>query len=191
LRAPLDAQLSCADAVIVVGPGTGAAPVSAAAAARDIPVFQARLEPQAVAAVRGARVLAFAGIAKPDKFFATLADAGATVARKRSFPDHHAYTGAEARALCAAADGEELMLVTTEKDRVRLDGDGELKELASRAFALSVKLVIEEADAFTRLLLGKLAATGSGLGGGGHAESAAAERRRDSRRPPAAPRSNT
>ena len=72
--------------------------------ARALPVFRARLEPDAevVAALGGGRVLAFAGIGDPDKFFATLRDAGVAVAATRSFPDHHRFTGAEAQALCDA-----------------------------------------------------------------------------------------
>jgi tetraacyldisaccharide 4'-kinase len=159
LRAPLDAQLSCAHAVIMVGLGAGAVQVAAAADTRGIPVFYARLEPDAgfLAALGGGPVLAFAGIGDPDKFFATLADAGVAVAHKRSFPDHHPYTRAEAKALCAAADRDRLVLVTTEKDYARLVGSDELKELAGRARALPISLTLDHADAFKRLMLAKLA----------------------------------
>src|SRR5947209_14330597 len=94
LRAPLDAQLTRAHALVVVGTSSRAAAVAAAARARDIPVLQARLRPDAafIAGLGGARVLAFAGIGDPEKFFATLADAGVALAARRSFPDHHRYT---------------------------------------------------------------------------------------------------
>jgi tetraacyldisaccharide 4'-kinase len=162
LRAPLAAQLRRADAVVVVGHGDGALGVAAAAQARGVPVFAARLEPEAgfIAALGGGRALAFAGIGDPEKFFATLADAGIAVAAKRSFPDHHPYTRAEARALCEGADREGLVLVTTEKDLVRLAGDDEVADLAAHAHALPVRLVFEDEDAFKRLMLVGLARSG-------------------------------
>ncbi len=94
LRAPLAAQLARAHALVVVGAGPNAASVVADARARSIPVFRADLQPDAgfLAALGGGRVLAFAGIGDPDKFFATLAGAGVEVAATRSFPDHHRYT---------------------------------------------------------------------------------------------------
>src|SRR5262245_12159242 len=108
LRAPLAAQLDRAHAVVLVGAAGATAPVLAQARARDLPVFQARLEPDAagVAALGRARVLAFAGIGDPEKLFATLADAGVAVAARRSFADHHRYTLAEARSLCDEADAK-------------------------------------------------------------------------------------
>src|SRR4029453_16121293 len=65
LRAPLDAQLARADAVILVGAmGEPASAAGAAVEARKRPLFQARLDPdrEAVAALTGRPVLAFAGI---------------------------------------------------------------------------------------------------------------------------------
>jgi len=160
LRAPLDAQLERADAIIVVGPIAGAAAMLDAAATRGLPVFQACLEPDAdcIAALGRGRVLAFAGIGDPHKVFATLAEAGVAVAAARSFPDHHRYTPAEARSLCQQADDEGLVLVTTEKDRARLEGDAALAELAARARALPVTLVLDREAAFKTLLLARIAA---------------------------------
>src|SRR5438132_309 len=131
LRAPLGAQLARAHALVVIGTSLGAADVAADARARNLPVFHARLEPDAgfVAALGGGRVLAFAGIGDPEKFFATLSDAGVAVAATRSFPDHHRFTPDEARALCEDADREGLILVTTEKDLARLAGDEDVAEL--------------------------------------------------------------
>jgi tetraacyldisaccharide 4'-kinase len=70
-----------------------------------------------------------------------------------SFPDHHRYTPSDARALLKTADAENLMLLTTEKDLVRLGSRRRLATLAARANALSVRLVIEEASAFRALIL--------------------------------------
>ncbi|HEY4891045.1 MAG TPA: tetraacyldisaccharide 4'-kinase, partial [Reyranella sp.] len=159
LRAPLMTQLARADALVVVGPSQAAAGVTALARARGVPVFDAGLAPDAaaVAALAGARVLAFAGIGDPQKLFATLAAAGIAVAATRSFPDHHRYTPAQAGMLCAQADREALMLVTTEKDMVRMQGDAGVAALAARSRALPVTLMLADPDGFWRLLRARLA----------------------------------
>jgi tetraacyldisaccharide 4'-kinase len=158
LRAPLDAQLARTHALLVIGIGAGADDV--VKEARAIPVFVARLQPDAgfVTAQRGARVLAFAGIGDPPKFFATLSEAGVAVAATRSFPDHHRYTRAEAQALCDEAERAGLALVTTEKDLARLAGDDAAAPLAERAHALPVTLAFEREDVFKTLLLERMAA---------------------------------
>jgi len=161
LRAPFDAQLERADAVVVVGTMSGAgAAVAAMAQARKRPLFRARFVPDrdAVAALMGRRVLAFAGIGDPEKAFATLQDAGIAVAATRSFADHHRYTPQEAQSLCRQADADGFVLVTTEKDRARLQGDDAMMELAARVRALPVSLVVEEEAAWGRLLAERLAA---------------------------------
>jgi tetraacyldisaccharide 4'-kinase len=159
LRAPLSTQIVRADALVVVGTSNAADGVRALACAHGVPVFRASLEPDAdvVAALAGARALAFAGIGDPEKLFATLAGAGITVAATRSFPDHHPYTRAEAEMLCEQADRAALLLVTTEKDLVRMQGDENVAALAARARALPVTFAFEDRAAFLRLLRTKLA----------------------------------
>ncbi len=106
-----------------------------------------------MAALGGRKVLAFAGIGDPDKFFATLTQAGIEIGERASFSDHHRYTAAEAQALIARADAANLVLVTTEKDLARLSGDPGLSTLAARASALPVRLLVEEADMFRAMIL--------------------------------------
>jgi tetraacyldisaccharide 4'-kinase len=155
LRAPLGTQMARADAVVLVDPPHHTAAIVERARQRQVAIYHARLEPDrdTMAALSGRKVLAFAGIGDPEKFFATLADAGIAVAERVSFPDHHRYRAADARALLARADADNLMLLTTEKDLVRLAGKRRLATLSARANALPVRLVIEEADAFRDLIL--------------------------------------
>jgi tetraacyldisaccharide 4'-kinase len=117
-------------------------------------VFHGHLEPdrQHLAALRGRKILAFAGIADPQKFFSTLADAGVEVAERQSFADHHRYTAAEAQTLLARAEAQNLVLLTTEKDLVRLTGNPQLAALAARTSALPVRLVIDEEQAFREMI---------------------------------------
>ncbi len=155
LRAPLEAQLARAHAIVVVGPADKAASITDAARRRGIAIFHARLEPDrgSVAALAGRKVLAFAGIGNPDKFFATLSEAGIAVAERISFPDHHRYTANEAGELLARASAAGLVLMTTEKDHIRLGGNPDLAALATRANALPVRLVVEEEDHFRQIVL--------------------------------------
>jgi tetraacyldisaccharide 4'-kinase len=157
LRAPLDDQLAHAHALLVIGTGSGGIRVVAAARGRGLPVFHGRLEPDgaALAPLRGRKVLAFAGIGDPDKFFATLAAAGIQVAARQVFPDHHRFRIDEAREIIARAERELLVPVTTEKDLVRLSGADELAPLAGVVRVLPVALVVDEQVAFRDLLLAR------------------------------------
>lgn len=76
--------------------------------------------PESPDALRGARVMAVAGIAAPHRFLATLRRLGADPVRYRFFPDHHPLTPAELAALLTEADRERLRLVMTAKDAVKL-----------------------------------------------------------------------
>ncbi len=124
LRAPLPPQLARTDALIVVGDGSAAGAVAADIAARGKPVLSAHLKPEdaSVAALRGKRVLAFAGIGDPDRFFRTLRASRIDVVRERAFPDHHPFSKSEIENLTAEAKRDALTLVTTEKDLARLRG---------------------------------------------------------------------
>ncbi len=159
LRAPVRAQLDRAHALLLIGDGKPGAALIAAWQPLDIPVFGADLQPDAgiIAALGGGRVLAFAGIGDPQKFFRTLTQAGIAVAATRSFPDHHRLSRSEAQTLIDAADRDGLVLVTTEKDLARLAGDAELAELAARAQALPVMLSWREEEKFCALLMERLA----------------------------------
>ncbi|MEA2921575.1 MAG: tetraacyldisaccharide 4-kinase [Bradyrhizobium sp.] len=127
LRAALPPQLDRTDALIVVGDGAAAKPIAAAVAARGAPVLTAylRADEASVASLIGKRVLAFAGIGDPARFFRTLRAAGIEVARERAFPDHHRFSKAELDGLIADARRDGLTPVTTEKDFARLGSGGE------------------------------------------------------------------
>jgi tetraacyldisaccharide 4'-kinase len=122
LRAPLAPQLARTDALVVVGDGLAADPVAAAVAAQGGLVLRAHLSPRqaSVEALRDKRVLAFAGIGDPQRFFRTLRGSGIEVVSEKAFADHHDFTDGEIGALTAAATREGLTLVTTEKDFARL-----------------------------------------------------------------------
>jgi tetraacyldisaccharide 4'-kinase len=158
LRAPLAAQLARTDALLVIGDGNGADPVIANARSRGLPVFHGRLafSPDAAAELKGRQAFAFAGIGDPQKFFIAVAEAGITVARQKAFPDHHRFTAEDAADLVMRAEREGLVLITTEKDYVRMGGDAALKALTRRAHVLPVTLALQEPDELQRTMLEKL-----------------------------------
>jgi tetraacyldisaccharide 4'-kinase len=121
LRAPVAAQAPHVRALIVIGGDDPAVEAISRAIPRK-PLFRATLEPDALAAAPliGREVVAFAGIARPDKFYATLRRVGAQIVATRSFPDHHLFTPREMEALIEEAGERGALLATTEKDRVRL-----------------------------------------------------------------------
>jgi tetraacyldisaccharide 4'-kinase len=146
LRAPLPPQLARTDALIVVGDGAAAAPVAAAIAALGRPVLSARFRADASAAsLNGKRVLAFAGIGDPVRFFRTLRASGIETVRERAFADHHPYAQAEIEALIAEAKRDALTLVTTEKDLARLHVGGQLAPYAQGIEPFAVTLEFDDA----------------------------------------------
>jgi tetraacyldisaccharide 4'-kinase len=101
------------------------------------------------------RVLAAAGIARPERFFADLASAGWNVVGTIQFPDHHQFTKRDLKRLTAAARAADAIVMTTEKDAVRLAAD-DLGTLAVAAVPLTAS--IEPASVFATWLLGRLQA---------------------------------
>jgi tetraacyldisaccharide 4'-kinase len=158
LRAPLAPQLERTDALIVVGDGTAASAVAAAIAAQDKPVLTAQLraDDASVASLRGKRVLAFAGIGDPGRFFRTLRAFGIEVVRERAFPDHHPFTPGEIQALIEQAGREALTLVTTEKDLARLRQAGELPAWARDIVPFAVTLEFDSAAKLRRFVSERL-----------------------------------
>lgn len=147
LRARLIDQLRYADALLTMGEGSAADHVVRKASRAGRPVFQARLKPRGVRAIKGGRFLAFAGIGNPKKFFDSVAQAGGAVVEGKSFPDHHPYDDDDARDLIAAAEKGELQLITTEKDMVRLRGGSEaLSALAEHCRVLQVEAQFDAPD---------------------------------------------
>lgn len=70
--------------------------------------------------IRNRKVICMAGIANPQSFFKLLEDLGAEILVTESFPDHHFFKPDEINALLAYAKSEDALIVTTEKDIVRI-----------------------------------------------------------------------
>lgn len=157
LRAPLVDQLAIADA-IVVNTGPMHATDQPVAIEHYIKMFRALqfsgpilrggIVPRGdLGSLKGKRVLAFAGIGHPERFFDTLRLGGVDVAEAVSFKDHHFFDAGDAERLLIRAKTIGAQLVTTEKDHVRLlSYDDQRGELANLSFALEITMSLAEED---------------------------------------------
>ena len=141
LREFVGRGLARADAVIVVGEGVVKLP------GFDGPVLRAHMAHIDVPDLKGRRVVGFAGIGRPEKFFRSLQAFGAQIVVTKRFGDHHIYTLSEIARLKATARSEDALLVTTEKDYVRMTAT-ERMGIA----VLPVRAAIDDPQALGRLL---------------------------------------
>ncbi len=140
LREPVAVGLARADVVLVIGEGRVATP--------GVAQLRGRLEVLKMGIDwAGERVLAFAGIGRPEKFFATLRGAGAEVLRAEALADHQPLSPALLARLEAEAFALGAQLVTTEKDAVRLP-----EAYRMRVLTLPVRLQIEDWQELDRRL---------------------------------------
>jgi tetraacyldisaccharide 4'-kinase len=145
LREPVAAAAARCHAAVLIGPDTtnaiGRLPPS-------LPVFRTDLvQDKSIATLAGRKVIAFAGIALPEKFFEPLRQAGADLIAARPFADHHAYSERELDGLLREASDRGAVLVTTPKDAVRL-----APAIRSRVTVIGVGLAWREPDRIDQLL---------------------------------------
>ena len=139
MREFLGSGIKRADAII----GIGQLPQSILSAADGKPVFIAdTIGTSDSDALKGEKIVAFAGIGRPQKFFDSLSATGADIVHTATFPDHHSYANTEIRNLQKEAEIKSAQLVTTTKDYVRLSPD--LKNLVT-PFHVDIKWQNEHA----------------------------------------------
>ena len=121
LREPAESGLARADAVILMGPDPHRLEDGLA---KHAPVLRAHLAPGPEwRHLQGRKVVGFAGIGEPEKFFHTLNAAGARVVAFHPYSDHYGYEGADIQTILDEAFSLDALPVTTRKDAVRLSPD--------------------------------------------------------------------
>jgi tetraacyldisaccharide 4'-kinase len=123
LREGLARGLARADAMVLIGADAQTRGVQAATVDPALPILHAILQPVAGERLAGKRLMAFAGIGRPEKFFAMIEDLGADLVSSRRFPDHHPFRGDEIEELLRAAERAQACLITTAKDIVRVPAE--------------------------------------------------------------------
>ncbi len=108
----------------------------------------------------GTRVMAVAGIARPERFLSALRDHEWEVVGEMTFRDHHWFTGVDITRILERARGAQAdAIVTTEKDAVRLEslaGSPATRHddpAGPPWMVLPMQAVVEPADAFLAWLL--------------------------------------
>jgi tetraacyldisaccharide 4'-kinase len=154
MRAPAENQILKADCLVLIGEGDRAEAAVHLAGRRALPILHAGIIARPNVALEGQKLLAYAGIGRPQKFYKTLEDLGYSIEVKRDFADHHDFSEADARALLTQAERDGLQLVTTAKDMARIETlNGEIFHwLASRSEVLDVRMDIPDEERLVALV---------------------------------------
>lgn len=141
LREPVDAGMKRADLLLSIGADAAQTGFRAGwGHAVTVPHLTGHLAPLAMGmGWQGERVIAFAGIGRPEKFFATLRAEGAVLIRAEALDDHQPLSDALMKRLQLEAMAHDAQLVTTEKDATRLP-----PAFRSQVLTLPVRLQIAD-----------------------------------------------
>src|ERR1700722_16367528 len=144
LREPVPAAAARVQAAVLIGEDeTGALK----ALPPSLPVLRVELVPDSAERLGRRPVIAFAGIGRPEKFFRSVLSLGAEVVASHAFPDHHVYDASDSARLLGEASTRGAVLVTTEKDYVKLPA-----ALRAASLVVSVRLAWEDEAALEALL---------------------------------------
>lgn len=147
LRESLRSALKRVSAAVVIGEGIDPQ-LNQSLYLASIPCLRAHLQPDMpLWFPRDASFLAFAGIGRPEKFYQLCREAGLKLVKTIDFPDHHTFSESELSSLFIEAQKRGAILLTTDKDSVRL-----ADSWRARIQTLPVTLIFENSQQITDLL---------------------------------------
>ncbi len=137
MREPLCSGLKKADLVVLIGE----AKPKLLKKLSGKKVLRAKIMPKNLADFRDKKLMAFCGLAFPQKFFSFLESQGLDLVDSRGFPDHYSYQISDLKNLCKIAEEKNITLVTTKKDWVKFP-----KTFQDKIAYLDIDLVFENKD---------------------------------------------
>ena len=147
LRAPVTAQMRLAHGLLVLGNGEGVTIEG------DVDRFKGERVIVNADQFNGTRILAYTGIANTTQFFRQIEKCGGEIVVAKSFGDHHLFSDAECEKLIGTAKEKDLMLVTTEKDLVRLEKSTEIaQDLYNKSIGAVMEMKFENEKMIEKLI---------------------------------------
>ena len=143
LREFFNSGIKRADAVIILGKDK----LNIADKLVNLPIFKGHIVPQKPQLIAD-KTIAFAGIGRPEKFYASLAECGVNVIKTYSFPDHHFYTENELQNIINEAENCGADIFTTAKDMVKIP-----HKLQSKFKVLEITIAWEDENKLKNFLL--------------------------------------
>lgn len=143
MREPLRAGLKKADFVVLVGEAKKGLLKKLSGKI----VVKANIIPLNLAEFSGKKLVAFCGLAYPQKFFSLLVKNGLDVIETHGFADHYIYQVAELENLYKVATEKNALLVTTKKDWVKFP-----PSIQEKVSYLDIELEFEDKEMVKKLL---------------------------------------
>mgnify|MGYP000343660883 CR=1 FL=1 len=142
-REPLFLGLKKVDFIVVIGKAS----CDLLSKFQDKKVIQANLIAKNIEVFENKKLLAFCGLAYPEKFFNFLKQKGLDVIEEKSFADHYNYEASDLKELCQKAEENKYSLITTKKDWIKFP-----KNFQDKISYLDVSLKLENKELVKNML---------------------------------------
>ena len=139
LRESLKSGIKRTDCVLIKGKKNSLIENKIRELNKTIDIFYFEYKPINIENYLNKSVISFAGIGNPEGFFELLRKNNINTLKNSPFPDHHNYTDHQIKKLISQAEANDAVLLTTEKDFLRIK-----KEFHDKINVLKIELIIEK-----------------------------------------------